>query len=93
MFDGMRKKAVAIYREYPRPFWMLALATLIDHVGGYLLFPFFALYLTARFGVSMAEVGVLFGVYSVSGLVGSTLGGGLADHFGRKRMILFGLVF
>lgn len=93
MLEITIQKAVGLYREYPRAFWMMALATLIDHIGGYLLFPFFALYLTSRFGVSMAQVGVLFAVYSVSSMVGSTLGGGLADHFGRKRMILFGLIF
>jgi MFS family permease len=80
------------YREYPRAFWLMVVATFIDHIGGFLLFPFFALYLTARFGVSMASVGVLFALFSVSGLVGSGLGGGLADHFGRKRMIILGLI-
>lgn len=87
------QKAIAIYREYPRPFWMLAFATFVDHIGGFLLFPFFALYLTSRFGVSMAEVGVLFAVYSGASMVGSALGGGLADRFGRKKIMLFGMVF
>jgi MFS family permease len=41
----------------------------------------------------MTQVGVLFAVFSISGFVGSMLGGALADKFGRRSMILIGLVF
>ena len=47
-----------LYREFPRPFWTLTGVTFIDQVGGALLYPFFALYFTSRFGVGMTEVGV-----------------------------------
>lgn len=93
VWNKLRRQAKDIRGEYPRPFWMLTFATFVDHIGAFLLFPFFALYLTSRFGVSMAEVGVLFAVYSIASIAGSALGGGLADHFGRKRIIIFGMVF
>ena len=82
----------AIYREYPRPFWTLAVITFIDHIGGFLLFPFFALYLTSKFQVGMSEVGVLFATFSIAGFFGSTIGGALTDRFGRKGVIVFGLL-
>jgi MFS family permease len=68
-------------------------ARFVDALGGTLLFPFFALYITQRFGVGMTRAGVLIGMSSLFGLVGSTVGGALADRFGRRRLILFGLVF
>ena len=46
----MIEKASKIYHEYPRTYWLMILVNFIDRLGGSLLFPFFALYLTRRFG-------------------------------------------
>jgi MFS family permease len=81
-----------IYHEYPRDFWMLVMVTFIDRLGGFLLFPFFALYITQKFGVGMTEVGILFALFSASSFVGSMLGGALTDRLGRKGMLIFSLV-
>jgi MFS family permease len=85
-------KIKTIYREYPWGFWMLVVVTFIDRLGGFLLFPFFALYITKKFGVGMTEVGILFALFSVSSFVGSMLGGALTDRLGRKGMLIFSLV-
>ena len=87
-----RQKLVDIYHEYPQPFWTLIVVTFIDRVGGAMLYPFFALYLTKKFGVGMTEVGVLFAVFSLSGFISSTLGGALTDRLGRKGIVIFGLI-
>jgi len=81
-----------IYDEFPPRFWVLVLLTFIDSIGGALLFPFFALYVTQRFNVGMTEVGKLFAVFAVTAVLGSVLGGGLADRLGRKGIILFGVL-
>jgi len=65
----------------------------VDAFGSTLLFPFFALYITQRFGVGMTQAGVLLGMSSLFGLIGSMAGGALADKFGRRKLILFGLIF
>lgn len=80
------------FQEYPSKFWVLVSATFIDRLGGTLIFPFFALYVTKRFSVGMTEAGVLFAIFSVSGFFGNMIGGALVDKFGRKSMLLFGLV-
>jgi MFS family permease len=82
----------AVYGEYPQQFWVLIGAAFIDSVGGALLYPFFALYITAKFGVGMTEVGIMFGAFSLASLVGNTLGGAMTDRFGRKGVVIFGLV-
>ena len=80
------------YDEYPSQFWILVVATFIDRLGAALLFPFFTLYITSKFGVGMTQVGVIFAVFSISSVVGSMFGGALTDRLGRKKMLLFGLV-
>ena len=80
------------YKEYPGPFKVLVLATFIDRLGAFLLFPFFAIYITNRFGVDLIQVGFLFSVFSAGNIIGSIIGGALADKYGRRAMILIGLI-
>lgn len=87
-FGGLRK----IYNEFPRRFWMVVGVMFIDRVGGTMLFPFFALYITQKFSVGMTQAGYVLGLFSISSLIGSVIGGALTDRFGRRRLILFGLI-
>ena len=92
MLNNTLQKISKLYHEYPRTFWVVIAITFIDRIGGSLLFPFFALYITSKFNVGMTEVGVLFAAFSVSSFAGSTIGGALTDRFGRKGIIMFGLI-
>ncbi len=78
--------------EYSGQFWLVVGASFIDRLGGAMLFPFFTLYLTKKFGINMTTVGVLFGLFSLSSVLGMTVGGALTDRLGRKRMLILGLV-
>ncbi len=86
------KRMYDTYAEYPRQFWILVMSRFIDQLGGALVFPFLTLYITRKFGASMTEVGVIFGIVAASGFVGSMLGGALTDRLGRKGMVIFGLL-
>jgi MFS family permease len=88
----MFKKIKMVYQEYPNAFKVLVLATFIDRLGAFILFPFYSLYITSHFGVGMVEVGILFSIFSIGNIFGGTLGGALADKYGRRAMILLGLV-
>ena len=82
----------AVYADYPRQFWILIASSFIDHVGGALIYPFLTLYVTRKFSVGMTEVGLVFGLFAISSVVGSTIGGAMTDRLGRKGMLIFGLV-
>ena len=81
-----------VYSEYPRAFWIYNIIVFIDRLGGFMLYPFFALYLTQKFDIGMSTVGLLFGIFSVTGMIGSALGGAIADRMGRKTVIIFSLI-
>lgn len=89
---GSWQRIQKLYHEFPNQFWILVLGTFIDRLGGALLFPFFTLYLTRKFSIGMTQVGVIFGLFAISSVVGSTVGGALSDRLGRKGMLLMGLV-
>jgi MFS family permease len=90
--NNLLQKITNIFNEYPRAFWTYNIIVFIDRLGGFMLYPFFALYLTQKFDIGMSTVGILFAVFSVSGFVGSALGGALTDRMGRKGVIIFSLV-
>jgi len=89
MIEKLRK----IYNEFPRKFWVVVGVSFIDGVGGTLLFPFFSLYITEKFNVGMTQAGLILGLFSIFGLFGGMIGGGLTDRFGRRKIIIIGLVF
>src|SRR5215216_58952 len=81
------------FHEFPRLFWIVVLTRFVDALGATITFPFFSLYVTQKFGVGMTQAGILLGMNSFFALAGSTVGGALADRVGRRKIILFGLVF
>jgi len=92
LFTNSMRRVNKIYREYPSQFWVIVGSNFIDRVGGGMIFPFFALYITKHFQVGMTEVGLLFALFSISDMVGTMIGGALTDYLGRKGMIIMGLI-
>ncbi len=82
----------SIYQEYPRAFWTYNIIIFIDRLGGFMLYPFFALYLTQKYHIGMSTVGIIFAIFSVSGFIGSALGGALTDRMGRRGVIIVSLI-
>jgi len=72
---------------------MVVAISFIDRIGGTLLFPFFALYITQKFQVGMTKAGFVLGLFSIFGVIGNTIGGSLTDIYRRCNLIIFGLVF
>jgi MFS family permease len=89
MLNRIRK----VYHEFPQKFWVVIVTVFIDRIGGTLLFPFFSLYITEKFNVGMTQAGMVLGTFSAFGMVGSMIGGALTDKFGRKSLIIIGLIF
>ena len=84
----MLTRIKSTYHEFPLEYWILVLANFIDSIGGTMIWPFFALYVTQKFDVGMTEAGILIAIFSVSGFIGSMIGGALADKFGRRSLAM-----
>ncbi|MFE9694434.1 MDR family MFS transporter [Micromonospora sp. NPDC005806] len=71
----------------PRAFWYLWTGTLINRLGSFVLV-FLAIYLTQARGFSASQAGLVIGLWGVGGAVGTTVGGTLADRWGRRPTLL-----
>ncbi|SIQ17176.1 MDR family MFS transporter [Micromonospora avicenniae] len=71
----------------PARFWYLWTGTLINRLGSFVLV-FLAIYLTQERGFSASQAGLVIGLWGVGGAVGTTIGGTLADRWGRRPTLL-----
>lgn len=80
------------FQEFPETFWVITFSSFIDQIGGFMMMPFIAIYMTQAFGISMVEVGLVFIIVGVGNMLGGMIGGALTDKIGRKICALFGLL-
>lgn len=78
---------LAIYRGLPRSIYVLFFARIVNSLGS-LVFPFMTMFLTQRLGLSEGDAGWYIMLSGTAFIPGSLLGGKLADHFGRKRIMV-----
>lgn len=76
----------------PTAFWVLIIGTFIDRLGGYILTPFYSLFVATKFDIQMTQIGLLFSFMAMGRFIGGFFGGALTDKVGRKFMFLFGLI-
>ncbi|RIK63974.1 MAG: hypothetical protein DCC65_14960 [Planctomycetota bacterium] len=79
------------YLELPRAVHILCLGMFINRAGTFLI-PFLALYLTTRLGYSESFATWTIGVYGLGSICAALLGGHLADHIGRRTVMLGSLL-
>lgn len=86
---------ISLYRDafsgLSRDVWLLAVANLVNRSGTMVL-PFLALFLTGDRGFSVTDTGRALAVYGIGAMVGSYLGGWLADRWSPLSVMRFSLV-
>ena len=70
--------------------WWLALITLINRAGT-MVIPFLSLYLNKDLGFSLVNIGWILSIFGLGSVVGSWIGGKLADKFGFYHVMVFSL--
>ena len=72
--------------------YIILLSTLVSNVGSYLIIPLLGVFLVTERGLTTIEVGSIYANMVIAQMVGSLLGGVLADRLGAKRVLIIGLI-
>ncbi|MGA8295599.1 MAG: MFS transporter [Acidimicrobiales bacterium] len=75
----------------PRPFWFIWAGTLVNRIC-YFVEPFLALYLARSLRLQTPTIGLILTSFGVGSFVSQPLGGLAADHIGRRRTLVTGMV-
>ena len=78
--------------DMPGQFRLLFFGSLLSTTGYAMAYPFLTLYLNTHLGIPMDQTGLLFIGTAVGGLFAQLLAGPIADRFGRKPVMLGGLI-
>lgn len=79
-------------REYGWPVWILTIGQAISSVGRGVAVPFIVVYLTQAVGIPLAVVGVGVLIEQLTRALGGPIAGWASDRFGRKRVMMTGLL-
>ncbi len=91
MAEATKAKAVPEAPVYTRDYIILFLANLLVFFAFYILLPIIPLYILSLGGTE-GQVGLLIAVTGIATLIGSPFYGRAVDVWGRKRILLIGLV-
>lgn len=74
----------------PASIYVIFTASIINSMGNF-VFPFLTLYLTSKQGMTEAQAGFFLLVAAAMYPPGAMVGGKLADHIGRKKVVVGGM--
>lgn len=77
-------------RTLPKQVWIVSLGVLVNRIGNFLPV-FMVLYLTSK-DFSAGAAGLVLGAAGLGNVLGSTIGGSLADRLGRRWTIVLSMV-
>jgi MFS family permease len=75
------------YSGLPKSIYVIFFARIINSMGSF-VHPFLTLFLTKSLGLGVETAGLFLMMAAVSSIPGSLIGGKLADHIGRKKVII-----
>jgi MFS family permease len=78
--------------RFDRQVWTLFGGEMVNVFGTSLVMTFLSIYMYEHMGMTMTEVGIAVFLSSILGAAAAYLGGSLCDSYGRKKMLIIGLV-
>ena len=84
-----------IWTSLPRPIYLFATLLLIDFIATFafaFIEPQMALYFYNQLSLTPTQLGFIVGVYGLATLLGQAFLGKLSDNYGRKPVIILGLL-
>ena len=90
MIQAALKRYINNFKGFSREIWILAIITFINRAGTMVL-PFLSKYLKENLHFTYGEVGWIMVSFGVGSMLGSWLGGKLADKVGFYKVMVFSL--
>ena len=78
-------------RDFVRRMWVLMWTVFVDMIGFLIVLPLLPFY-DERLGADAVSVGAMVSIFAAAQLASAPLWGRLSDRYGRRPMILGGLV-
>ena len=78
-------------RDFIRRLWVLMLTVFVDMIGFLIVLPLLPFY-AEKLGADAVQVGALISIFAAAQLASAPLWGRLSDRYGRRPMILGGLM-
>ena len=91
MIQRAFQKYINNFKGFSREIWILTLITFINRAGTMVL-PFLSKYLKEDLGFSYSQVGWIMVSFGCGSMLGSWLGGKLADKIGFYKVMIFSLL-
>lgn len=79
-------------RNYPPQFWLMFVGMLLATLGASMIWPYLLIYAAERLDAPLAQVGSLFTINAVMGLLAALLAGPVVDTWGRKGVLVISLL-
>ncbi|HBG74364.1 MAG: hypothetical protein A2X27_03985 [Chloroflexi bacterium GWD2_49_16] len=78
-------------RKYPSQFWLMLMGVFISSSGSSMIWPFLMIYVSGKLNLSLSTVATLVTINASTSLVSSLFAGTIADHRGRKIVMVISL--
>ena len=79
--------SLARLKQFPLLMWILLIGDFITRGSFYMVWPFLAVILYERFGISATEVGLILSSAALISVFIGFIGGALSDRFGRHQLM------
>jgi len=74
-------------KQFPRLMWILLFGSFITRGSYYMVWPFLAVILYDKFGLSATQVGMILSTAATIAVIVSFIGSSLSDRFGRNSLM------
>ena len=80
------------FYQYPKQFWLLFGGMLISMIGSTMIWPLLLIYVSKRLTMPLAQTASLMTINAIVGVFFTFVSGPVSDTFGRKWVMIFGLL-